>query len=372
VVKRRILIASASLGGGHGRAGECVAEALRELDPGCEVRCVDLVGLSAWWFRAVYMQGYLFIVRRVPRLWGFLYKRPPRKGGGTLPGWFLRFGLRGYERLARDFEPSVVLSTQITASEATAALRRRGVLKAKTATVVTDFDPHPAWNTGGIDLFLVADDAIREGFVGVGIPPERLVATGIPISPAFEGPFDREALRAKHALRPGVPVVLLMGGSLGLGGLAEVADALLASGRAMDLVVVAGHNERLRRRLGRLAPRGEARLEVLGFVDFVHELMAAADLFVSKPGGLSMTEAATVGVPTLAIAPLPGQEMANLRHLLARGVVDCPREGESLTGAVERLLDDEPARQALRQACRRYARPRAARRVAECILGLAD
>ncbi len=364
------MIASASLGGGHGRAGACVAQALAELDPGCEVRCVDLCELSAWWFRGLYMRGYLLMVRRMPRLWAFLYERPPRRGGGTLPPWVLRRALPGYERLVREFEPDVVLSTQITASEATAALRKRGALRSKTATVVTDFDPHPAWNTGGIDLFMVADEAVREGFIRAGIPPERLEATGIPISPAFEGPFDRDALRAKHGLRPEVPVVLLMGGSLGLGGLEEAAAALLSSGRAMDLVVVAGHNARLRRRLERLEAAGEARLKVLGFVDFVHELMAAADLFVSKPGGLSMTEAVTVGVPTLAIAPLPGQELANLRHLLSQGVVASPREGEGLAEAVERLLDDSAARDALRAACGRYARRQAARRVAERLLDM--
>lgn len=370
-MNRRILIASASLGGGHGRAGQCVAEALGELDPRCAVRCVDLCELSAWWFRALYMRGYLLVVRRVPRLWAFLYRRPPRKGGGTLPPWFLRFALPGYERLVHDFEPGLILSTQITASEATAALRKRGVYHGRTATVVTDFDPHPAWDTGGIDRFLVADEAVAEGFVRAGIPPDHLEATGIPISPLFEGPFDREALRARHGLRQGVPVVLLMGGSLGLGGMAEATRALLRSGRAMDLVVVAGHNARLRRAVEAMSPGVASRLKVFGFVDFVHELMAAADLFVSKPGGLSMTEAATVGVPTLAVAPLPGQELANLRHLLAQGVVECLREGEGLAEAVERLLGDSAGRDALRAAAGRYAHHHSARRLAERLLAMA-
>lgn len=368
---KRLLISSLSVGGGHGRAGQCVAAAIGEVAPGWDVRLIDLSDHCAGWFRVLYVRGYLFIVRRVPRLWGFLYRHPPRRSG-TLPPWLIRVALRRYERLVRELQPHVVLATQVTASEATAALRRRGRFRGVAATVVTDFDAHPSFCTPGIDAFFVPDEAIRERFVSCGVPPERVEATGVPIDPAFEQSFDAAGLRARHGLRPHVPMALLMGGSLGLGHMAAAVRALLAADRALDLVVVAGHNRRLRGELEALAADGTARLVVHGFVDFVPELMAMADLFVSKPGGLSMTEALTMGVPTLAVAPLPGQEEANLRHLAGQGVVRSLADGEDLASAVTALLDDAAARQRLRAAARAYAHRGTARRIAERLVELAE
>jgi len=372
----RALIVSLSLGGGHGKAGEVVAAAVRELAPGWETRCVDLRDHMAPWLRAAYVGGYLWAIRRMPWLYGFLYRHPPRRRGGTLPRGALRLGLRGYEQLVRDYEPRVIVCTQLTASEATDRLRALGVYQGPTATVVTDFDAHPAWRADHIDVFFVPDEALRERFVGLGIAPGRVEATGVPIDPAFERDFPVAELKARHGVRPGVPVVLLMGGSLGLGSLEAAVRRLLAPGRPLDLLVVAGHNRRLQARLERLAGAAQAsgrqsRLRVFGFVDFVAELMAIADLFVSKPGGLSMTEAATMGLATLAIAPLAGQEQANAAHLEAQGVVRWLRRGESLAAAVDGLLADEPARQRLAAAAAAYARRHSARRIASRLLQLA-
>jgi processive 1,2-diacylglycerol beta-glucosyltransferase len=369
---RRVLIVAMSVGGGHGKAGESVAAALRGLAPDWEVRRCDLSDFVAGWFRALYVAGYLFIVRRIPWLWGLLYRHPPRRSGGTVPPWMLRRALRPFERLVRGFQPDAILATQITASEAAASLRARGIHRGATATVITDFDAHPSWRSDEIDLFFVPDEDIRARLARAGVAAERIEATGVPIAPAFEGSFDAAALKARHGVRPDVPVVLLMGGSLGLGSMAAAARSLLAGGRPLDLLVVTGHNARLRRRLEKLSPAGQSRLRVFGFVDYVAELMALSDLFVSKPGGLSMTEAVTIGVPTLAIAPLPGQEEANARHLEARGAVERLRAGEPLAAAVERLLGDRTARERLSAAARAYAHRGSARLIAARLIELAE
>jgi len=365
----RVLIVALSVGGGHAAAGRSVEAALRELQPGIDVRTIDLHEHSAPWFRLIYVSGYLFIIRHAPWLWAWLYKHP-RKEGGTLPPWLLRNALRPFEKLVREYRPDAILATQITASEGASSLRTRGLYDGATATVVTDFDSNPVWRAPGIDCFFVPDEAVREGLIAEGIPPDRLKATGVPILPDFEQDFDVPALKAKHGLRPDVPVVLLMGGSLGLGSLETAVRELLATGRALDLVVVAGTNAKLQKKLATLQATGDTRLTALGYVDYVPELMACTDLFVSKPGGLSMTEAVTVGVPTLAVAPLAGQEVANARHLEDQGVVRCPRDGQSLADAVAKLLDSPDERKRLADAARAYAKKQAAHTIAQQLLDL--
>ena len=371
-MSKRVLIVSLSVGGGHGKAGEVVAAALRELAPEWEARCIDLRDYMPGWFRALYVTGYLFIVRRIPWIWGFLYRHAPSRKGGTMPRWLLGLATGPYERLVREFEPDVILATQVTASEATNRLRARGIYRGAAATVLTDLDAHPAWRADHIDTFFVPDEAVRDGLLRLGLPADRVEATGIPIDPAFEQPFDAEALKAKHGVRPGVPVVLMMGGSLGLGPIEAVVQKLVATGQPLDLLVIAGHNQRLRERLGRLEPSGQCRLRVLGFIDYVAELMAVADLFVSKPGGLSMTEALALGVPTLAIGPLPGQEEANAAHLEAQGAVRRLGPHDDLAEAVQTLLADHQARTQLAAHAAACAHPGAARHIASRLLLLAE
>jgi processive 1,2-diacylglycerol beta-glucosyltransferase len=366
-----VLIVALSVGGGHASAGRAVEAALRERQPSIDVRTIDLHEYAAPWFRVAYVSGYLFIIRHAPWLWAWLYRHPPKRGG-TLPPWLLRRALRPFEKLVSDYRPDAILATQITASEAASSLRVRGLYHGATATIVTDFDANPVWRAPGIDCFFVPDEAVRDGLIGRGIAADRLEATGVPIRADFEQDFDVPALKERHGLRPHVPVVLLMGGSLGLGGMEKAVRELLATGRPLDLVVVAGTNQKLERRLARLPDHGDTRLKALGYIDYVPELMAVTDLFVSKPGGLSMTEAVTVGVPTLAIAPLAGQEVANARHLEAQGVVRSLSRDESLAEAAASLLDHADERRRLAAAARAYAKPRAARRIAERLLQLAD
>ena len=364
------MIVALSLGGGHLRAGEAVAAALRELAPDWEVRCIDLRDHMAPWLRVLYVSGYLFLIRHLPWLYGFLYRHPPSRGGGTLPGWMQRLGLGSFARLVGEWRPDVIVATQITASEAADRLRAIGAWSGATATIVTDFDAHPSWRADHIDRFYVPDEPLRQRFARLGIPIARIEATGVPIDPRFGADFDRAALRAKHGVRPDVPAVLLMGGSLGLGAIGPAVEQLVAAGRPLDLIVVTGHNTRLRRRLERLEPKGDGRLLLFGFVDFVAELMALADLFVSKPGGLSMTEALTVGVPTLVAAPLAGQEDANASHLEAQGVVRVLGPRESLADTVHTLLDDDPARHHLSTNAHAYAPPHPTHQIAHHIITL--
>jgi len=368
----RVLIVALSVGGGHASAGRSVEAALREIQPDIDVRTIDLHKYSSRWFRLIYVSGYLFIVRHMPWLWAWLYKHP-RKNGGTLPPWLLRNAIRPLEKLVAEYRPDAILATQITASEGASSLRERGLYGGATATVVTDFDANPVWQAPGIDCFFVPDEAVREGLIAAtSIPPERIEATGVPIRPDFEQDFDVPALKEKHGLRPDVPVVLLMGGSLGLGDMETAVRQLLATGRPMDLVVVAGTNEKLKQSIAALEPSGDTRLQALGFIDYVHELMVCTDLFVSKPGGLSMTEAVTMGVPTLAVAPLAGQEVANARHLESQGVVRTPQEGQSLADAVTALLDSPEECQRLADAARAYAKRHAAHAIAQRVLDLGD
>ena len=151
-----------------------------------------------------------------------------------------------------------------------------------------------------------------------GIPAPKISVTGIPIMPAFARRLDRDAIRRRFGLSPREPVILVMSGGAGVGSMADTVSRVLACG-SVQVLAVAGSNVKARRELEALAPPRASRLHVFGFVEDVAEVMAAADLVVGKSGGLTTAESLAMGLPMIALNPIPGQEERNADYLLECG-----------------------------------------------------
>ncbi len=364
----RILILSASAGAGHLRAAEAVEAACRDIDPGAEVRHVDTLGLTPAPFRRLYGKGYLDFVNRAPELVGLLYdrtNRPPRSGAADA----LRRAVQGLNtwpivRFVRDFAPDVVCHTHFLPAEIVAHERKRKRLDVPHAVVVTDFDVHRFWLCPGAERYFVAREENRVHLQALGEPADRVRVTGIPIHPAFARPLDRAALRRKHGLTEGRSVLLVLGGGFGVGPVEGLLRTLLAAGTGAHMVVVAGRNESLRRRLERMAAGAGDEVRILGFTTEMHEWMALADLAVSKPGGLTTSEALALGLPLVVAHAIPGQETRNATMLYEEGAAVSGENPHTLGFRVARLLASPGRLAAMREAARRRGRPGAAAEVA--------
>ena len=230
--------------------------------------------------------------------------------------------------------------------------------------VVTDADVHRLWIHPGVDRYFVARDEAAALLTAVGVEPGTVEVTGIPIDPRFSERADRGALRRKHGLPDG-PVVLLLAGCFGVGPVQELAARLEQARRPAHFAVVAGRNEALR---GALASAAGPRTTVLGFTREIHEWMAAVDLLVTKPGGLTTSEALARGLPMLLVNPIPGQEERNADALLESGAAAKASSPQVLAWKVDALLGDAAQLEAMRSACLRSARPHAAAAVARWAL----
>jgi processive 1,2-diacylglycerol beta-glucosyltransferase len=196
--------------------------------------------------------------------------------------------------------------------------------------------------------------------------------TGIPVDPAFSVPCDRDAARRAFGLSGDRPVVLQAAGGHGVGPLEDAYRALLESTVPSEIVVVCGRNEGARRSLSAIRPPSRHRAKVLGFTDRMRELMTAADLLVTKPGGLTVSEALACGLPMALIHPIPGQEERNADYLAENGAALRASSPAALTGKVEDLLSSPERLAEMRRRAFRLARPRAAFAVARAALDLAQ
>jgi len=337
----RVLIATVTTGGGHPAAAAALDEAWRALRPSDTVERLDLSKFFSTLHRKIRSDGYITLVEHAPELWGMVFAKTDNpKLARTLTKVRRAFPSNSrlkFSRFVRQFAPDIVLCTHYLPLEALGHLRKKkdGV-KPMTVSIVTDFEAHALWMDGCVDLYCVAADATKARLVARGADTADVVATGIPIAAKFSGKLDLKGIRRNCGLRNDLPVLLVLSGGFGMGPVAEILAELDKVTTPFQTVVVTGRNEELRRELA--AQDRKHPTHVLGFASNMHEWMAVSDLIITKPGGMTSSEALAMGKPLFILNPIPGQEAANSDFLLERGAAVKVNRVEDLPYRMEQLL----------------------------------
>ena len=363
----RILIATVTAGAGHLAAAAALDEAWRAFRPEDVVERLDLVKYFSPLHRKVVSDGYVKIVEHAPELWGMMFAKTDNPKKARLLNRVRRlFPSNSRIRFARhlkQFQADVVLCTHYLPLETLSWLRRKkDPLRPMAVSIVTDFEAHALWMEPCVDLYCVATAETKARLEARGAAPETVVATGIPVSARFSSKPDPRAVRRTFGLRDDQPVFLVLSGGFGMGPVAEILAELDKVERPLQSVVVAGRNEELRREIA--AADRKHPTHVLGFASNMHELMAAADLVISKPGGLTTSEALAMGKPLFIVNPIPGQEAANSDFLLERGAAVKVNRVVDLPYRIEQLLASRKLA-AMAQSAKALGRPKSARAVCE-------
>jgi processive 1,2-diacylglycerol beta-glucosyltransferase len=374
--RSRLLVLSASVGAGHIRAAQALELALREVAPNAEVRCVDVLELTNAAFRRLYGRAYLDLVNRAPHVLGYFYDLLDRPvAAGTFRGDNMRLmvekmNLRRFIRLLQAQPWDLIVSTHFLPAEIVASLRQQNKMSVPHATVTTDYETHRLWVNQPCDLYFTATDEGARYLRYWGVPAEHLHVCGIPIHPVFSQPKDQAACRAKHGLTGGRPVVLQLAGGFGVGPVEQLLRALTAIEQPVEIAVVAGRNEKVRKKLEGIAVPPRHRVKIWGYTEHIDELMCAADLVVSKPGGLTTSETLARGRVMAIVNPTPGQEYRNSDYLLENGAAIKINNIGTLSYKVGELLSNPQRLACMQSNIQRLARPRAAFDVAARALQL--
>jgi len=363
-VFNKVLILSASAGAGHLRAAQAIERAINETQAARQVRHVDTLEYTNKVFRNLYSKAYIEMVGRMPDLLGWLYDqfdKPWQNERRRLA--FDKLNTRPFVRLLADYQPDIIICTHFLPAEIISWLKAKQRIVAPQAIVVTDFDVHAMWLCHHVEHYFVAIDETRAHLEKLGIPAKKITVSGIPIDPVFAGSFDQRAMRDKHQLAQDKATVLISAGGFGVGAIQHLITALVDLQHPAQIVAVCGHNQELQGELEQTAARrssSRVALKVIGYTKAMHELMAASDILLGKPGGLTTSEALAMGLAFVIVNPIPGQEERNSDHLLEEGVAIRANNLPTLAYKIDRLLDD-PARLAqMQENARRMGRPRAA------------
>jgi processive 1,2-diacylglycerol beta-glucosyltransferase len=312
---------------------------------------------------------YLGIIQKAPGLWGFLYDNQEIIALVRGLRWFyLLFGGRRIRTQLAALESDVIVCTHAAPLGVLMDARAKGAFSCPVVAVLTDFGVHGYWLRPQADLYFTATQDSARFVAAHAVAGERLQACGIPIHPVFAEPVDRAALRRSLGVGEETRVILLSGGSRGLGQLPRMTRGLLEKLSGVLLLVACGNNARLRGQL-QAAHAGDRRLRALGLQTpaQMRDLLGACDLVIGKAGGLTSAESLAMGVPLILVDPIPGQEERNAVYLESKGAAVRARKLEDLGSEVKALLEDGARLALLRAAAGGLGRPQAARRVIETI-----
>lgn len=368
----RVVILTVSYGLGHNRVARALADAFAAA--GAQPRIVDhFRELAHPVFDRLSRALYYWILRRAPALFGGAYWLSDQLSvSSPLFLGMNRLGALKLRRLLREELPDFVVSVHPTPAAALSELRARGVTTVPHAIVFTDFVAHTQWIQPSVDWYCVPAEGIKNDLVARGVPCERAVVTGVPVAREFSRPVDRAAARFALGLSPLRPVLLVMAGSFGsLGRLMTAARVVRELPAPVQALVVTGQDSRLATRLREMFRGAERRIRVFSYTDSVRQLMAAADLLVTKAGGVTLAEALAAELPIVCFGSLPGQESRNERFVGMTGAALRARDAAELRNALCQALTDPGILQNLRRKIREIRRPDAARGVVECLLGSA-
>jgi processive 1,2-diacylglycerol beta-glucosyltransferase len=368
-MQKRVLIISTSAGTGHVRCGQALEKAFAADERVGEVLHEDALKYTNKLFRDFYSKLYIQLVREAPTVLGWVYRATDEPWKGHAVRVQLdRLNLAPLVRFIKEFDPHITVCTHFLPAGIISHLIDRGDIETHHSIVVTDLDCHAMWLSRIFHRYFVALDETKVHLEALGLPPERISATGIPIDPVFCQPTDREAVKSALGLRTEKATLLLSAGALGVGPTEMVVRRLMELQHDTQTIVICGKSDELKDQIRDIVGSRNPRFHIMGYTDRMHELMKISDLFIGKPGGLTTSEALACGLPMCVVSPIPGQEERNSDHLLEMGAAIKANELTTLAWKIDGLLNEPDRLATMRRNASSIGRPHAAEAVVNTLL----
>lgn len=367
---KRVLILSASSGNGHIRAGQALLRAFESRYPGALVEHVDALSFTNFAFRNFYSKAYIEMVNSLPGVLGLLYDFADEPWKDEKRRLIIdRFNMRPLIRQIIESQPDLIVCTHFLPAEIVSHLICRGRIKSRLAVVITDLDVHSMWLCHHYHRYFVAMEETRIHLSMLGFEPSRIEVSGIPVDPVFLERKERNAMRARYGLDPDLPTIYLSTGGFGVGRTREILEALAHMRNRVQVLAMCGRNQSLLSELfGSGSTMGNVTVVPVGFTTDVDEYMAASDMVLGKPGGLTTSEALARGLAFVIVNPIPGQEERNADHLLEQGVAIRCNNLPALAYKVDALIDQPERLTAMQARALQLARPDAAGAIVESLM----
>ncbi len=366
----KVLFLSVPTGQGHHQTAKAVLEYFKGNEE-VECRFLDVMDNISPVLADSLQKGYLLSTKITPHVYGRFYDLADRRdySKDSALGKMLK-SIINKKLLAylKHYDPDIIVSTHVFSAIAITYLKRKYTLRAKTIAIVTDFTIHPFWEDADVDYYVIASELLEFQAIKKGCPKEKLLPFGIPIGPRFSQKLSQADARARLGLENRFTILLMMG-SMGYGN--DIISTLRSLDRMNEdfqLITVCGNNKKLKARIDAMAKH--KTIINYGYTNEVSTLMDAADCIITKPGGLSSSEALAKKLPIIVLDPIPGQEDRNKEFMQNNGIALSVSPTFPVTEAVYQLKHYGYKTEMLKENMQRIAKPNAAASLGEFMLKL--
>ncbi len=241
-------------------------------------------------------------------------------------------------------------------------------------SILTDYTTHSTWIQNEIDYYVVGHEYVKELLIEDSVQSEKVFPYGIPVEKSFLDNRDRETVLSELDLDPNKFTVLLMGGSFGAGNIKETLEDLLNTDRDFQIILVTGKNASLKDKISKKIESTELdkKISILGYTDKMNDLLASVDLLITKPGGLTTTEALLKEVPMIIPYFIPGQEEENLDFLTNCGAAIRTTKKYTLPVIVKVLIDNPVRLSSMRRNMRSIKKSHSAKDICNLVIDTLD
>ena len=371
--RMKVLIFTVTTGEGHNRTADAVEAAF--IDKKIECRKLDVYKYVNKFLGATVSRGYLLSIDSMSSSYSRIYKhlenRKASDNKATPSALFFGMVARQLLDYVRKYSPDVIVSTHIFAAIPVEIMKKKYGIRARTVGVITNFTIHPYWeDVKSIDHLVIPSERLGWQCEKKGIDEKKLLSFGIPLRMEFSLYTEKTEARKRLGLRTDLPVVLMMGGSMGYGSLCGDLERIDKVRKEFQIVVVCGSNKRVYKKIS--AGSFSHNVKVMGYTKEISLIMDASDCIVTKPGGITVSEALVKNLPLLLTNPIPGHEERNMNFLINTGAAIGVYEKCHVDELVWQFFNDEERRAGMSEAVKALRRPGSAERLADFLISEGD
>lgn len=349
----RILILTCATGGGHLRAAAALEKYIRETTDH-EVIQMDFLKSIGKLLDKTICDSYLFMAKKTPGIFGKLYRKTNEEN--VLADMVPRSSeLLSWQLLPRieEVAPDIIISVHPFATEMISGLKEDKKITCPLICIMTDYGAHKAWIAPNVDAYVVASDSMVNELRKYGVEKDRIYPYGIPVHDVFFDKQDQTKLLEEMGLEPNVPTVLFMAGSMGVSNIVELYNSLCDSPLELQMIIITGNNKKLYEIFEEQVAVSKKKTKLLPFTSEVERYMHASDLIVTKPGGLTVSEALACNLPLAVFDAIPGQEEDNANFLQIHDM-GIRISKDNFSEVISSLIEHKERLRRMRENCRAF------------------
>ncbi len=371
---KKIIIFYASYGGGHLSAAKSIETYFKNNYQNIDIKLIDCMKYINKTIEKISTAAYREMAKKVPWAWGKIYSDSQKGPLAHISSRANAIMAVKLLKLLKQENPDLIISTHPFGSQMCGYLKRKGKINSEIATILTDFKSHDQWlvENNYINYFFVSNNNMKYELMNRNIPEQKIFVTGIPVSEKFLKNYNKkEILNQLNFSENKKTILFFAGGEFGLGKskTLEIFEKLVSNFENIQIIAISGKNETMKNNFIKITNEYKRNnsVTILEFTDKVAEFMSISTLVITKPGGLTSTEALTSNLPMLIINPIPGQEEENAEFLEENKVAIWLKKDDDINSILNILLNDKNILKTMKDNTRLISRPNSTKNICEIL-----